>query len=281
VNSGEFQYERLISFEKDNSGMITAVKSNMPEFNRLQSAILEPDPGADLRGFHPGSLHSGGQPDRLHLLAGRGPLITVRMQSVGSSTARLENEFTSAGINQTKHQILLDVDVYVSILLPGFATATKVSNSFTVAETVIVGSVPDSTPISTPDPLWRRKPGTMFSTGTEKGTDIDGRYGEEMKQLREQLNRNAYLYYVLDAPTMPDYEYDHAQPPSGGAGAGPSGGGHPGLAHPAGRRPDFGGLYALSSRRPAGEPAGRVQRRRGGRSSAQRMVTEALGSESV
>jgi hypothetical protein len=88
------------------------------------------------------------------LLAGRGPLITVKMQSVGSSTARLVNRFTSAGINQTKHQILLNVDVYVSILLPGFTTATKVSNSFTVAETVIVGSVPDSyTYFDSDDPL--------------------------------------------------------------------------------------------------------------------------------
>jgi DNA ligase (NAD+) len=33
-------------------------------------------------------------------------------------------------------------------------------------------------------------------------------YREEMKELREKLNRNAYLYYVMDAPTMPDYEYD-------------------------------------------------------------------------
>ena len=33
-------------------------------------------------------------------------------------------------------------------------------------------------------------------------------YREEMKELREKLNRNAYLYYVLDAPTMSDYEYD-------------------------------------------------------------------------
>ena len=34
-------------------------------------------------------------------------------------------------------------------------------------------------------------------------------YREEMKQLRETLNANGYLYYVLDAPTMSDYEYDH------------------------------------------------------------------------
>ncbi|MCI6568596.1 MAG: NAD-dependent DNA ligase LigA [Dysosmobacter sp.] len=33
-------------------------------------------------------------------------------------------------------------------------------------------------------------------------------YQEEMKELRDKLNRNAYLYYVMDAPTMTDYEYD-------------------------------------------------------------------------
>ena len=36
------------------------------------------------------------------------------------------------------------MDVSVSILLPGFRTYTKVSNVFSVAETVIVGAVPDS-----------------------------------------------------------------------------------------------------------------------------------------
>lgn len=56
----------------------------------------------------------------------------------------LKPVFTSAGINQTKHQIYLVVDVYVSILLPGFSTTTKFSNTYSVAETVIVGSVPDN-----------------------------------------------------------------------------------------------------------------------------------------
>ena len=66
------------------------------------------------------------------------------MQSVGSTTAHLRNAFTSAGINQTKHQILLDVTVQMSILLPGFRTSTQVSNEITVAETIIIGSVPDT-----------------------------------------------------------------------------------------------------------------------------------------
>lgn len=144
VYRGGVDYDRLISFEKDNDGRITAVKSNMAEFNRLQSAIIE-----DVLGklsevstkeisIPVGTLL--GSP----FLAGRGPLIRVRMQSVGSSSAHFENAFTSAGINQTRHQIYLVVDVSVSILLPGFSTMTKVSSTYAVAETVIVGSVPEN-----------------------------------------------------------------------------------------------------------------------------------------
>ncbi|KAF5056233.1 Sporulation protein YunB [anaerobic digester metagenome] len=144
IDSGEIKYDDLISFEKDNDGKITAVKSNMPEFNRLQSKILNvvleriSEVSTKDLSIPVGSLTG------VNLLAGRGPMVTVRMQSVGSSTAHLTNQFVSAGINQTKHQILLEVDVSVAILLPGFRTATQVSNAFTVAETVIVGTVPET-----------------------------------------------------------------------------------------------------------------------------------------
>ena len=79
-----------------------------------------------------------------NLLAGRGPHIRVRTQSVGTATARFDNQFSSSGINQTRHRIILDVDVHVSILLPGLTTYTKVSNEISVAETVIVGGVPET-----------------------------------------------------------------------------------------------------------------------------------------
>ena len=78
------------------------------------------------------------------LLAGRGPSIHVRMQAVGSAKASLRNAFTSAGINQTRHQVLLDVSVTMSILLPGFITDAQVTSEIAVAETVIVGGVPNT-----------------------------------------------------------------------------------------------------------------------------------------
>jgi len=144
IESGNISYSDLITFEKDNDGRITAIYSNMAAFNRLQSKILDiilaridQVPARELS-IPVGSLTGS------VLLAGRGPRISVRMESVGSSTANFENAFTSAGINQTKHQIVLNINVAVSILLPGFSTATTVSNAVTVAETVIVGSVPDT-----------------------------------------------------------------------------------------------------------------------------------------
>ena len=144
IYEGGEGYDSLILLEKDNEGRIVAVKSDMAAFNRLQSevlaSVLERMGEVDTREL---SIPVGtltGSP----LLAGRGPEIRVRMQSVGSPSAHFENAFTAAGINQTKHQILLIVEVSVGILLPGFSTGTRVSSKFNVAETVIVGGVPES-----------------------------------------------------------------------------------------------------------------------------------------
>ena len=144
IQEGDISYEELISLEKDNEGKITAVHSNMAAFNRLQAQSLDiivariDQVSARELSIPIGTLTGSA------LLAGRGPRISVRMESVGSSSARFENRFDSAGINQTNHQIVLEVDVSVSILLPGFTTATTVSTAVTVAETVIVGSVPET-----------------------------------------------------------------------------------------------------------------------------------------
>jgi len=144
VENGEINYDTLINFEKDTDGKVTALRSNMAEFNRLQAKVADDilvrlsDVSTSELSIPVGTLTGSS------IFAGRGPSIVIRMQSVGSTTAHLRNAFTSAGINQTKHQILLDVDVYISILLPGFRTSTKVSNEISVAETVIVGNVPQT-----------------------------------------------------------------------------------------------------------------------------------------
>ena len=60
----------------------------------------------------------------------------------GNVSADFNSSFESAGINQTKHQIYLDVKTSVYSFLPGFRTTTDVETNILVAETVIVGAVP-------------------------------------------------------------------------------------------------------------------------------------------
>ena len=144
VSNGDIQYENLITFEKDSSGRISALQSNIAEFNRLQAFITQDvlrrlnETGETTLSIPVGTLMGSA------LLAGRGPAFQVKMQTVGSCTAHFENKFSDAGINQTTHRILLYIDVSVSILLPGVRTYTKLSNAFSVAETVIVGAVPET-----------------------------------------------------------------------------------------------------------------------------------------
>ena len=144
VENGQIDYNNFVIFDKDETGHITALRSNVAEVNRMQGQIADEilhrlsELSTSELEIPLGTLTGSA------LLAGRGPSLFVRMQAVGSASAAFRNQFTSAGINQTRHQIFLDVDVYMSILLPGMKTSTKVSNEIAVAETVIVGGVPDT-----------------------------------------------------------------------------------------------------------------------------------------
>ncbi len=144
VADGEIDYQNFVIFDKDDTGHITALRSNVAEVNRMQGRIADEillrlaEVSTSELEIPLGTLTGSA------LLAGRGPSLFVRMQAVGSASAAFRNQFTAAGINQTRHQIFLDVDVYMSILLPGMKTSTKVSNEIAVAETVIVGGVPDT-----------------------------------------------------------------------------------------------------------------------------------------
>ena len=144
VADGEIDYQNFVIFDKDDTGHITALRSNVAEVNRMQGRIAD-EILARLAEVSTSELEIPlGTLTGSALLAGRGPNLHVRMQAVGSASATFRNQFTAAGINQTRHQIFLDVDVYMSILLPGMKTSTKVSNEIAVAETVIVGGVPDT-----------------------------------------------------------------------------------------------------------------------------------------
>ena len=144
IADGIIQYDRIVYFEKDLDGRITALKTNMSEVNRLKTDILNIINDEILAldtsdiGIPLGSLFLP------ELLSGKGPAIPVHILSIRNSDANFKSSFSQAGINQTLHQLTMDVSVDVAVLVLGQTGSFTISSEVVVAETVIVGAVPNT-----------------------------------------------------------------------------------------------------------------------------------------
>ena len=144
IEEGFIRYDRIVFFEKDVNGKITALKTNIGEINRLKTDILgiinEEILALDTSdiGIPLGSLILP------ELLSGKGPVIPVRILSIRNSDATFSSDFSQAGINQTIHQVIMEVSVDVAILVLGETDSFTVTSQVVVAQTVIVGEVPDT-----------------------------------------------------------------------------------------------------------------------------------------
>ena len=78
------------------------------------------------------------------LMSGKGPVIPVHILSIRNSDAVFSSNFVQAGINQTLHQLIMVVSVDVAILVLGQTGSFTVTSEVVVAETVIVGDVPNT-----------------------------------------------------------------------------------------------------------------------------------------
>ena len=144
IESGNIQYDRIVYFEKDLNGRITALKTNMSEVNRLKTDILNliNDEILAMDTDHLGvALGSLFLPE---FFSGKGPSIPVEIISIRNSDGNFESYFTEAGINQTLHQLTMEVLVDVTVLVMGETDSFTVSSHVVVAETIIVGDVPDT-----------------------------------------------------------------------------------------------------------------------------------------
>lgn len=144
IAQGIIQYDRIVYFEKDLDGRITALKTNMSEVNRLKTDILNLINDEILAldtsdiGIPLGSLFLP------ELFSGKGPAIPVRILSIRNSDATFVSKFSQAGINQTLHQLTMVVSVDVAVLVLGQTSSFTVNSEVVVAETVIVGEVPST-----------------------------------------------------------------------------------------------------------------------------------------
>ncbi len=136
-------YSDFVTITRNEAGEITALSADMARLNLLRAELsahlLERLEDSQLELTIPvGSLLP------LEPTWARGPELHLRALALGTASAEFESEFTSAGINQTRHRLWLELSVPVTVLLPGGGEELTVDSRLCVAETVIVGQVPQT-----------------------------------------------------------------------------------------------------------------------------------------
>ncbi|KYO65217.1 MULTISPECIES: sporulation protein YunB [Thermovenabulum] len=138
------QYKDLITIHKDVNGQITLIQINTVEINRIETETsLEAVKKLKQISMEtikiPLGLVTGSK-----ILANIGPNINIMLQPVGTAEVDTTEAFEEAGINQTRHKIILSITAKVKVVQPFFSSQVEVNTNVPIAETIIVGTVPQT-----------------------------------------------------------------------------------------------------------------------------------------
>ena len=140
----DISYEDIVTVDKNEENAVTALHTNTAIVNRIKTRAndsirkaLGETGGAAIQ-IPAGTLTENS------FLIGRGPMIEIQLQLTGTVLTQLSNRFEEAGLNQTCHQIMLEVTADIWVVIPWYRTKTEVKTNYCIAETVIVGKVPDA-----------------------------------------------------------------------------------------------------------------------------------------
>lgn len=136
-------YDQIVQLKENANGHVTALEANTVVINRIKAkltttlenavnAFTDTDISIPL-----GSL--------LHnpIFQGYGPRIHMKFAPMSTLEIEYQDEFTACGINQAKHSLYLDVYVTMTLMSSGFQKDELVHSRILIAETVIVGAVPE------------------------------------------------------------------------------------------------------------------------------------------
>jgi sporulation protein YunB len=144
LNRDRVAYDGLVFITTQSDGRVSSVQTDMVRLNLLRAELTTAvsDRLAMLESQTvriPIGTLLGGQ-----VVSGRGPAVEFKLVPAGYVHSALSHRFDAAGINQTRHQIILEINANILAVLPGYTTATEVATNIILAETVIVGVAPES-----------------------------------------------------------------------------------------------------------------------------------------
>ena len=140
----EYKYEDFVNVVRDSNGDITLIQTNTKNINEVISDIpnkiveeMEKQSESYI------SIHLGSVLGNT-VFSALGPEIHRKIEIVGNVVTKLESEFISEGINLTMHRIYLNIECEATILTPYNTITQKIENQVLIAESVIIGNIPNA-----------------------------------------------------------------------------------------------------------------------------------------
>lgn len=144
VSSENIQYQDFIFIHKDNQGHVALMQANTVMVNRVAARITMSTQTA-LEELRCQSFEIPlGEILGIPLLANYGPRISYRIMPMGTVRVNIVDQFEAAGINQTRHKIYLNFATNVRIVIPSKSGEAVVATQMPLAESIIVGNVPNT-----------------------------------------------------------------------------------------------------------------------------------------
>lgn len=145
ILSQNFKYDEMIKIEKDTQGNIILLQADTVKLNYI-AAKLSTECNKELSDMKNSTIRVplGWITDKSAFYS-LGPKITIQLEPIGNVITSYESKFESAGINQTRHKIYLNVSAKIKLKLPLMNQDVEVNTQVPVSDTIIVGKIPNTT----------------------------------------------------------------------------------------------------------------------------------------
>ena len=140
-NSGDI-YSQITKVERNEKNEISAIYTDMKKINFLKSHIASLIQNKIANFKEKTFWISLGTLSGFEILNGKGPKVPMKISIAGNVFTNFNNKFSNAGINQTIHQIYVNIHTKICITIPGSTCTSESDDEILVSETVIVGKVP-------------------------------------------------------------------------------------------------------------------------------------------
>jgi sporulation protein YunB len=138
----ETNYARLIQVH-ESSERVYMLQANTHKMNILAADCAEAAQERIAQMGDQGISIPIGTITGISFLAGKGPSLKVTFSPAGSVQSEFNSEFVSSGINQTLYRVNLLLTASVRLVMPGVSETISVRAEAAIAESIIVGDVPE------------------------------------------------------------------------------------------------------------------------------------------